>query len=223
MCPGCLASRARGRGPYPGLTDAELQAGLDLLPTWALTQKAAANRQVIAIMAQRLERGEPVVPMYGRWGWPSCSVRPRSPRNWSRRAAASLPSTGRQQAARSAVPGCQQARSEPAASTGDNDGSSLLDDWQTSPPGGDRRHIAQPSLGTIIPAGWLRCAAAQEVATWHTPYRRQELWADEDAGQLDLRHAKQATARRRASHRCRLGQRVVVRGTHRTRTWRGFG
>ena len=51
----------------------------------------------------------------------------------------------------------------------------------------------------------------------------QKLWADEDAGQLELRHAKQGMARRRASHRRRLGQRVVVRGTDRTRKWRGFG
>lgn len=68
MCPGCLAQRARGRGPYPDVTDAELRAGLDLLPTWALALKAAANRQVIAIMRHRLERGEPVVPMYGPLG-----------------------------------------------------------------------------------------------------------------------------------------------------------
>jgi hypothetical protein len=68
MCPTCLANRARGRGPYPELTDAELRAGLDLLPTWALAQKAAANRQVIAIMRGRLERGEPVARMYGPLG-----------------------------------------------------------------------------------------------------------------------------------------------------------
>jgi hypothetical protein len=42
----CLARRARG--PYPDLTDTELRAGLDLLPTWALQQKASANRKVIA-------------------------------------------------------------------------------------------------------------------------------------------------------------------------------
>ncbi len=42
MCPACLAKRARGRGPYPGLSDAEMRAGLDLLPTWVLEQKAAA-------------------------------------------------------------------------------------------------------------------------------------------------------------------------------------
>ena len=68
MCPVRLARRARGRGPYPDLTDAELRAGLDLLPTWALAQKAAANRQVIAMMRGRLERGEPVARMYGPLG-----------------------------------------------------------------------------------------------------------------------------------------------------------
>lgn len=36
MCPACLARRARGRGSYPELSDAELRAGLDLLPTWVL-------------------------------------------------------------------------------------------------------------------------------------------------------------------------------------------
>jgi hypothetical protein len=48
MCPGCLADRARGCGPYPDLTDDELWAGLNLLPTWALAQKAAANRRLMA-------------------------------------------------------------------------------------------------------------------------------------------------------------------------------
>jgi hypothetical protein len=42
MCMGCLARRARGRGPYPDVTEAELRGGLDLLPTWELQQKAAA-------------------------------------------------------------------------------------------------------------------------------------------------------------------------------------
>jgi hypothetical protein len=37
---------------------------LDLLPTWALEQKAAANRQVIAVMRQRLAAGEEVARMY---------------------------------------------------------------------------------------------------------------------------------------------------------------
>ena len=66
--PTCLANRAGGRGPDPELTDAELRAGLELLPTWAMAQKAAADRQVIAIMGGRLERGEPVVAMYGPLG-----------------------------------------------------------------------------------------------------------------------------------------------------------
>jgi hypothetical protein len=68
LCPTCLAARARGRDPYPDLTDDELRAGLNLMPTWALEQKAAANREVIAVMRQRLERGERVVPMYGPLG-----------------------------------------------------------------------------------------------------------------------------------------------------------
>jgi hypothetical protein len=68
ICPACLAARARGRGPYPDLTDAELRAQLDLLPTWVLEQKAAANRQVIAFMGERLARGEPVASMYGPLG-----------------------------------------------------------------------------------------------------------------------------------------------------------
>jgi hypothetical protein len=68
MCPACLAARAHGRGPYPDLTDEEMRAGLNQMPTWALEQKAAANRQVIATMRERLERGEPVQRMYGPLG-----------------------------------------------------------------------------------------------------------------------------------------------------------
>jgi hypothetical protein len=68
VCSPCLARRARGRGPYPDLTDAEMRNGLDLLPTWVLEQKTAANRRVVAVMCQRLERGEAVVPMYGPLG-----------------------------------------------------------------------------------------------------------------------------------------------------------
>jgi hypothetical protein len=47
MCVDCQAARGHGNGPYPVMTRAEMRAGLDLLPTWALEQKAAANRQVI--------------------------------------------------------------------------------------------------------------------------------------------------------------------------------
>ena len=46
------------------MTRAEMRAGLDLLPTWALEQKAAANRQVIAVMRRRLAVGEEVARMY---------------------------------------------------------------------------------------------------------------------------------------------------------------
>ena len=42
MCADCLATRGHGAGPYPVMTRAEMRAGLDLLPTWALEQKAAA-------------------------------------------------------------------------------------------------------------------------------------------------------------------------------------
>jgi hypothetical protein len=65
MCAGCLAARGHGAGPYPVMTWAEMRAGLDLLPTWALEQKAAAaNRQVIAVMRERLAAGEQVARMY---------------------------------------------------------------------------------------------------------------------------------------------------------------
>ena len=39
-------------------------SNVDLLATWALEQKAAANRQVIAVMRQRLTAGEDVARMY---------------------------------------------------------------------------------------------------------------------------------------------------------------
>ena len=59
MCADCQAARGHGAGPYP-----VMRASLDLLPTWALEQKAAANRQVIAVMRQRLAAGEEVARMY---------------------------------------------------------------------------------------------------------------------------------------------------------------
>jgi hypothetical protein len=57
---------AKGQGEQrqrPPATIA-MGAGLDQLPTWALEQKAAANRQVIAVMRQRLAAGEQVARMY---------------------------------------------------------------------------------------------------------------------------------------------------------------
>jgi hypothetical protein len=41
MCADCQAARGHGTGPYPAMTRAAMRAGLDLLPTWALGQKAA--------------------------------------------------------------------------------------------------------------------------------------------------------------------------------------
>jgi hypothetical protein len=64
MCADCQAARGHGSGPFPVITRAEMRAGLDLLPTWALEQKAAANRQVIAVMRRRLATGETVARMY---------------------------------------------------------------------------------------------------------------------------------------------------------------
>jgi hypothetical protein len=50
--------------PYPLMTRAEMRESLELLPSWVLAQKAAANRQVIAFMRQRLAAGEQVARMY---------------------------------------------------------------------------------------------------------------------------------------------------------------
>src|SRR4029453_674631 len=63
MCADCQAARGRGNGPHPVMTRAEMRAGLDLMPTWALEQKAAANRQLIAAMRRRLAAGEQVARM----------------------------------------------------------------------------------------------------------------------------------------------------------------
>jgi hypothetical protein len=46
------------------MTHAEMRESLELLPSWVLAQKAAANRQVIAVMRQRLAAGEQVARMY---------------------------------------------------------------------------------------------------------------------------------------------------------------
>ena len=64
MCADCQAARGHGGGPYPVMTRAEMRESLDLLPTWALEQKATANRQVIAIMRERLAAGQAVARMY---------------------------------------------------------------------------------------------------------------------------------------------------------------
>jgi hypothetical protein len=40
MCADCQATRGHGTGPYPVMTRAQMRAGLDLLSTWVLEQKA---------------------------------------------------------------------------------------------------------------------------------------------------------------------------------------
>jgi hypothetical protein len=55
-------------GPYPPMTPAEMRESLELLPSWVLAQKAAANRQLIAVMRQRLAAGEQVARMYQQPG-----------------------------------------------------------------------------------------------------------------------------------------------------------
>jgi hypothetical protein len=64
------------------MTRAEMRAGLDLMATWALEQKAAANRQLIADMRRRLAAGEQVARMYQEPGWPGWSGKPRWPKSW---------------------------------------------------------------------------------------------------------------------------------------------
>jgi len=48
-----------------------------------LAHKAAANRQVIAVMRQRLAAGEQVVRMYREPAWPGWSAKPRLPSSCS--------------------------------------------------------------------------------------------------------------------------------------------
>jgi hypothetical protein len=82
------------------VTRAELRAGLDLLPTWALQQKAAANRRVIAVVCRRLAAGAGQhaarhhaaedVPCRPWLGWPGRSGaarrdRIRRPHRWDQR------------------------------------------------------------------------------------------------------------------------------------------
>jgi hypothetical protein len=51
-------------GPNPPMVRSEMRETLELLPSWVLAQTAAANRQVIAVMRQRLAAGEEVARMY---------------------------------------------------------------------------------------------------------------------------------------------------------------
>jgi hypothetical protein len=64
MCVDCQAARGHGAGPHPVLTRGDMRESLALLPSWVLAHKAAANRQLIAVMRQRLAAGEQVARMY---------------------------------------------------------------------------------------------------------------------------------------------------------------
>jgi len=68
MCADCQAARGHGAGPYPVMTRAEMRKSLELLPKWVLEQKAAANRQVIAAMRERLATGEQLARRYQEQG-----------------------------------------------------------------------------------------------------------------------------------------------------------
>jgi hypothetical protein len=42
MCADCQSAGGHSTGPYPVMTQVEMRAGLDLLPTWVLELKAPA-------------------------------------------------------------------------------------------------------------------------------------------------------------------------------------
>jgi hypothetical protein len=64
MCADCQAIRGRGGGPYPVMTRAEMRAGLDLLPTWALEQKGPPIARSSQSCASAWLAGERVARMY---------------------------------------------------------------------------------------------------------------------------------------------------------------
>jgi hypothetical protein len=75
MCADCQAARGHGSGPYPVMTRAQMRAGLELLPTWALEQKAAAFSALACGRADLVDGCEPVeegvglrVPPHGNVG-----------------------------------------------------------------------------------------------------------------------------------------------------------
>jgi hypothetical protein len=82
MCADRQATRGHDSGPYGVMTRAKMRAYLDLLPTWTLEQKAAADRQLIAVMRQRLAAGEEVPRMYQEPRLAGWSAKPRPPRSW---------------------------------------------------------------------------------------------------------------------------------------------
>ena len=83
ICADCQATRGHGAGPYPVMTRAQMRESLALLPSWALERKAAANRQGIAVMRQRLAAGEQVARMYQEPGLAWLERKPRPPSSCS--------------------------------------------------------------------------------------------------------------------------------------------
>jgi hypothetical protein len=92
MCADCQAARGHGSGPYPVMTRAEMRAGLELLPTWALEQKAAPTaRSSRSCVSAWLPASKWLACTRSR-DWPGWSDKPRSPR-------ASSPSARQQRSA----------------------------------------------------------------------------------------------------------------------------
>jgi hypothetical protein len=58
------------------MTRGEVRESLELLPSWVRAQKAAANRQLITVMRQRLAAGEQVAPDVSGAGagWLECQA-----------------------------------------------------------------------------------------------------------------------------------------------------
>jgi hypothetical protein len=66
-------------GPYPLMTRGEVRESLELLLSWVRAQKAAANRQLITVMRQRLAAGEQVAPDVSGAGLAGWNAKPRRP------------------------------------------------------------------------------------------------------------------------------------------------
>ena len=83
MCADCQAARGHGSGPYPVMTRAQMRAGLDLLPTWALEQKRPPTATSSRSCAGAWRRARRWPGCIRSRGWPGWSAKPRSPKTWS--------------------------------------------------------------------------------------------------------------------------------------------
>jgi hypothetical protein len=84
MCADCQATRGHGSGPYPVMTRAEMRAGLDLMATWALEQKAPPTASSSRPCAYDWLPASRWPACTRSWGWPGWSAKPRSPKSWWR-------------------------------------------------------------------------------------------------------------------------------------------